>query len=479
MKVLLICDYNPSSAAMIAEHINSIYSLSTCDIFVYSNLINDRGEIDRRIDLDAFDAIIIHYSIFIAIDDYMSPRSRHRLKKSTSYKIVFLQDEYRFVDNTISACLAAGVSTIYSCVPEHSIRLVYPPDMLQGITVKNTLTGFISPLLTNFAPKKLSKRKWDVSYRGRRYPDWHGRMGREKVEIATLLRPHFRKSRLKTSISTKEKHRVYGDKWITLLRNSKCVLGVESGASVFDYTGAISGATETFRKLLGKNFPYENIKERYFKTFEDKIDLAQISPRVFEAMAVGTVCVLFEGSYSGVIKADIHYISVKKDLSNIASVIAHIKDNEYLAAMAAKAYADVVLNPELSFRRFVANIDDDIVEKVGSPRALPDWVGRKLAKKIEDDRAEKFGRVRALPGWVERIIARGGNESSSGGESISIETSRYDREEFFRSEFNKVSPFLLIKMVHGWPARNWLEASRRINIRRSVKNFITSNIRLS
>ena len=139
-------------------------------------------------------------------------------------------------------------------------------------------------------------------------------------------------------------------------------MGVESGASVFDFTGSISNRTETVRHLLGKKgIAYETLREKYFGEYENIIDLSQISSRVFEAMSLRTLCVLYEGRYSNVIKADVHYLSLKKDFSNFDYVISRLKDRVYISEIIANAYADVVMNDKYSYANFIKKMDSEII----------------------------------------------------------------------------------------------------------------------
>lgn len=252
MKTLLLCNYDVYNAAMVVEHINAIVNFSRGDVFVYSDLVKNKGNLDLKVDLASFDAIIIHYSIFIAVEQYCSTRTRRQLADYKGVKIVFLQDEYRFVDRTIAAMKELKVDVLFSCVPEHSIEAVYPRATMGGIRVVNTLTGYPSEFLSVLKPIRLAKRKYHVSYRGRRYPDWHGEMGREKFEIAERFLRQTRGRGLRTNISCREKDRLYGADWVRLIQNSRAVLGVESGSSVFDFSGEISVRTETQRALLGR-----------------------------------------------------------------------------------------------------------------------------------------------------------------------------------------------------------------------------------
>lgn len=363
MKALLLCNYERFGAATINEHINAIIDHSSFEIFAYNDLVKNSGDLKLAVDIDNFDVIIVHYSIFLAVNAYCSTRTKAILKKFRGVKVAFLQDEYRFVDRSINAMHEAGIDIVFSCVPEHSIELVYPREQMGDIRVVNTLTGYVSEFLTQLKPRELRKRRYDVSYRGRRYPDWHGSMGREKYEIAEKFLKHARKFRLKTNISCREKDRLYGARWVNLIQNSRAVLGVESGASVFDFKGLISAKTETVRNLLGrKGISYDTLREQYFLDQENNIDLAQISPRVFEAMCLRSLCILYEGNYSGVLEPNVHYLPLKKDFSNFAEIVSKLKDNIFVSEMIANAYADVVMNDEYSYFTFVKRMDREIMD---------------------------------------------------------------------------------------------------------------------
>jgi hypothetical protein len=363
MKALLLCNYDTANAAMVTEHINAIIRYSEHDVYVYGNLVNNGGNFPLEFELDDFDAIIVHYSIFVAIEQYLSTKSRQRLAKFNGVKVVFLQDEYRFVDRTIAGMRELGADVLFSCVPEKSMTAVYPRERMGNIKLVNTLTGYPSDFLSILKPLPLNQRSYDVSYRGRRYPDWHGRMGREKFEIGEKFSKEASSRGLSTNISSQESDRLYGAGWVSLIQNSRAVLGVESGASVFDFSGTISIRTETVRALLGESgVGYEDLRRRYFADIEDTIDLAQISPRVFEAICLRSMCVLFEGSYSGILTPDVHYVALKKDFSNIDLVCKRIKDDLYVSEIISNAYADIAYGTTHTYRNFVRHLDREIAE---------------------------------------------------------------------------------------------------------------------
>lgn len=368
MNILLLCNYDPYNAAMVTDHINSIYSFSKHNVFVYSQMVSNGGNIDDELDLDRFDAIIVHYSIFLSVDAYISQKSRFKLKKFKGIKAVFIQDEYRTIEKTIASLQLIEADILFTCVPEKHFEDVYPMSLLPNLKKVQVLTGYINEDLTMYPPLELRKRKYDVSYRGRKYPAWHGRLGREKWVIGERFKKDARKYKIKSSISSKENDRLYGAEWINLIRNSKAVLGVESGASVFDFTGEISARVETYTSLTGvikKEYDesrYLEIRDKFFKEIEDQYDLSQISPRVLEAISLRTACILYKGDYSGILIPWRHYIPLEKDHSNIAEVMSCLKDNDFLAELISNAYAEVALNPKYSYKFFVEQFDEIIDE---------------------------------------------------------------------------------------------------------------------
>lgn len=357
MKVLLLCNYDPCNAATVCDHINAFPFYSDHDVVVHTELVRSGGNLAEDFPLEAFDAVILHYSLFLAIDAYVSLRTRLRLKKYRGVKAIFLQDEYRFVSASVQRIVETGFDVIFTCVPPSAIEQVYPASLLPDVERVNVLTGYVPEALLNYKPKPLAERKVDVSYRGRKYPEWHGRLGLEKWVIAKRFSADARRYGLKCDISYLEKDRLYGLDWIRLLQNSRAVLGVESGASVFDFTGEISAKVETTVALLGEQAKYEDLRSDYFAEVEDCIPLAQISPRVFEAIALRTLCVLYEGEYSGLLKPWRHYVPLKKDHGNMDEVVEVLRDPVRTAKIVADAYVEVACNPELSYRAFIRRVD--------------------------------------------------------------------------------------------------------------------------
>jgi hypothetical protein len=144
------------------------------------------------------------------------------------------------------------------------------------------------------------------------------------------------------------------------------MLGVESGASVFDFTGQIQARVEKYL-AIHPDADFEEIQGRFFRAEEGKIRLNQISPRCFEAAALRTAMVLYEGEYSGILKPWRHYIPLKKDFSNFGEVLDAIRDVDRLQALASRTYDEIACNAQYSYATLAAQTDD-VIERIAAQK---------------------------------------------------------------------------------------------------------------
>jgi hypothetical protein len=86
----------------------------------------------------------------------------------------------------------------------------------------------------------------------------------------------------------------------------------------------------------------------------------QISPRIFEAIGCGTLLILFEGEYSGILRPNLHYVPLKKDFSNLKSVISILRNEQKCKAITEQAYRDIIESGKYSYQTFIRNFDDTL-----------------------------------------------------------------------------------------------------------------------
>jgi hypothetical protein len=352
-RLLLLCDFRPYEAATVLDHIEAIRRWSRYEVFVLPMF----GDLPDEVDLDAFDGLIIHYNLVMSNQAYLSPLARWRINRFSGVKAAFIQDEYRFVNRTIGVMRTLGINVLFTCVPEDQVGLVYPDTALPEIKRKVTvLTGYVPQQLLGPPVRPYDDRPIDVGYRGRRLPAWLGRLAQEKAMIADRFAADAAVYGLTADISCNEHDRLYGQAWVNFISRSKATLGVESGASVFDFDGSIEQAVRAYQSAHpGASF--EELDRRFLADVDGHIRLNQISPRCFEAAALGTLMVLYPGSYSGVLEPWRHYVPLHRDHSNMAEVAQAIRDRATWERITADARRDVALNPRYSFRAMVETVD--------------------------------------------------------------------------------------------------------------------------
>jgi len=320
-----------------------------------------------RVDLDRFDAVITHYSLSLGplLMHYVGADLVARLKRYRGLKAAFLQDEYREIQTYWRHLNELGIDLLLSCVPQHEIAKVYPRDKVPKLRVVNVLTGYVSEGLLHRDVLPVAKRSIDVGYRTRKMPYWLGRLGHEKTMIAEEFANRARGSGLVLDLSTQEGERLYGEAWTNFVASCRSVIGVESGASIIDFDGQLERRVEDY---VAKNprSTFEEIAERFLAPYEGSLELHQISPRAFEAAALRTPMVLFEGRYSGVLEPDRHFIVLRKDFSNFDEVIFKLRDHEGLQVMADRTYQEVALDKRWTYKAFIEKVDLALDEELAA-----------------------------------------------------------------------------------------------------------------
>ena len=407
----MFCDrpHEEESASTIIDHIDSFGKYSYHDLVVWSkrNVLPDNNT------LASFDCLIIHYSISLLYDRYVSRQTLEKIKTFNGLKILFIQDEYRRVNFACKKINYAEIDLVYSCAPMDTSKKMYE-GLNQDIILKTTLTGYVPEKLYESKLKPISGRKIHVGYRARKCPFFLGRKGYEKYLIGRTFLKYSHGSNLICDISSKESDRLYGKKWTEFISNCRTTLGTESGSSIIDFTGEIEYDLNFYQAF----HPFAclgDLPKKYLST-DGKLEIQVISPRCFEAAALGTVMVLFPGNYSGVLIRDKHYVGLEKDFSNVDEVIDKINDDNYLQEMSDFAHSDLVQSKEFSYEKFIQQVDKDLDELIVVKNFKP--TSRKETNlSLEIDTYEKstvsqnsmirnfFHKVwKILPEWIRFIL---------------------------------------------------------------------------
>lgn len=288
-----------------------------------------------------YDAVIIHYSICILFESYISLELIEELRSFKGVKIQIIQDEHRWVNRMIQQMDYLKIDAIVSSLSFQNIEKVYGSEKLKKVFKVSALPGYVPKRLENLKTRPIRDRINHLVYRGRELPFWMGKACFEKTNLTNQFITHSKGLGLSLDLSSKEKDRIYGEDWITFLSSAKAVLGLEGGASIFDFDG---GAERVVKQYLrsNRNAKFEEVYDAVLHPFEGNVVHRTITPRSFEAISLRTVQVMFQGTYRGVLQPWRHYLPLEKDFSNIRQIAGILKDDKQLQKIADRTYDEII-----------------------------------------------------------------------------------------------------------------------------------------
>ncbi len=403
LRVLCIYAQSQTYTQTVFEHVDAFRAYSRHEWFYL-----DLGQLSHpALDLNSFDAVVVHYSVRLPYSQ-ICEKGIQALKAHAGLKALFIQDEYDNTNHVKTLIREIGFGLVLSVVPPRSLAYVYPPNEFPGVVFVSNLTGYV-PDLSELPGSDVppSQRNLIIGYRGRPLPVRYGQLGCEKIEIGRLVKKYCDARGISNDIAWSEKARIYGPRWYEFMVSCRAMLGSESGSNVFDWDGTLESKIRDFRR----KHPFAGdarIYERVVAAHEQPGLMNQASPRLFEAIAARTALVLFEGDYSDVVTPELHYISLKKDGSNLDEVFALLRDGEYVDAMTRRAYEDVLGSRKYCYENFVQWVDDRIDEVRGSVETV---VGARVAHIVSSEGLPLLKRpVRALapqsPKFFRRVMSK-------------------------------------------------------------------------
>lgn len=354
MDILIVYDKYQTHTNTVFEYVNAFKQFSKNAHYFIHYL--EPISFER---LSVFDVILIHYSVRLNLGPSNSFWEKVLLKFGGK-KVLFIQDEYDSPEITRNLIKSISFDLVFTVVPENHIKRVYDPEYFPKTKFISCLTGYISSTdETVMDLPKIEDRPIDVGYRGRTLPFWYGDLGQEKQVIAEKFIKFSKASDLVIDVSSSDRARIYGDNWVNFLKRSKTTLGTESGSNIFDEGGIIQNDIKNYL-LVNPKATYQEIKAEVLKGKIEVPIMNQISPRIFEAIKYKTGLVLFEGNYSSIINQGVHYISLKKDFSNISKVIEKIKNIDLVQEMVDRTYSDIIETTKYNYETFIRFYDEHV-----------------------------------------------------------------------------------------------------------------------
>jgi len=360
---ILLLYHHPISAnaPTILEHVHMFGQHSRFDVCE----VNTEFGFPPELSACRFRVILLHYSLFGGFPYRLDDVWKNYLRQCPdSYKIAFFQDEYYRCPDRFEFIRQQNIDCIYSLLRPHLASQVYgrhtPIKQL-----RHTIPSYTSHELVELG-ERLAKpgasRPIDIGYRARPTFFHMGRGAREKTEIAQRFKEASQPLGLKLDIETAEDRRIYGDAWPKFLAACKAVLGVEAGVSIFDVHDDARLACEQWMREH-PTATFEQVHEAVLRRWEDRLYYRTIGPRHFEAAAMRTCQILFEGEYSGILKPMVHYIPLKKDFANFDEVVRLFRDERMRRNLTEAAHHELIASGKYACDQFVAEFDRDLAEQ--------------------------------------------------------------------------------------------------------------------
>lgn len=195
-----------------------------------------------------------------------------------------------------------------------------------------------------YRPSTQAGRPVDIGFIGAVYPYSIGDI--ERSNLLLHLEEHGETLGLKCHIRNE---RIPRDQWATFLTQCKGIAGAESGTYFLERNSETFDAVTAYLKTR-PNATFDEIDEKFYRNRPYSISGKAISSRHFEPIGTQTCQLLVEGHYNGILKADEHYIAVRKDLSNIQDAAECLMDATYRQEMVQRTYDYVMASHTYAHR---------------------------------------------------------------------------------------------------------------------------------
>lgn len=396
--VLVLADTTTKHTNTIRDHLAAFEKFSHHRVSTMDYRYFKRKRRSSPVALDRFDVVVLHYSVIVSNRGRLSDYFREQLAKFGGLKIIFIQDEYRWIDATAAGMASCGFHVIFSVVNKEIVDRVYHHPELAEVRKEITLTGFVPTELLNRKVPRYADRSIDVGYRARRVPSWLGSFAHEKWLIGEQFDEAAKRFDLTCDIESDEHKRLYGEAWIDFMSNCKAMLGTESGASVCDFDGTLQARVEAY-EAANSGASFEDVRRAVLADVDGALTIQVISPRCFEAAALRTLMILYPGAYSSRLTPWRHYVPLERDFSNLQEVVAILRDPLRAEAITECAYREVACNKINTFEGFVEHFDRVVDEEF--PRRAVSHAKRPVEFERIEPLAKRFESVvRARTGLI-------------------------------------------------------------------------------
>jgi hypothetical protein len=302
-----------------------------------------------------FDVVLLLHSVF-SNGRLLGGRLLDAVRAIAAPKVYFIGNEYKLMPEKMAFAEALPIAMLVSQSSAPHVHVLYR-ERLGCAVVGIPNTGFDPELVKPTSDP--DTRPIDLGYRADDSPFYLGH--NERRRIADSFRDRAPALGLRVDISLDPADRLAGGEWAAFLNRCRGQLGTEAGGDYFSLTDEYRIPVNGFI-LEHPKATFDEIDARFFRGVSNHVPLRIISGRNVEAAATRTVQLLFEGEYDGYLRADEHYIALKKDFSNLDNAVAKFRDRGFCRRLTDNAHE--VAMREFTYERLVGRVRDAVAPLV-------------------------------------------------------------------------------------------------------------------
>jgi hypothetical protein len=278
-------------------------------------------------------------------NEFVIPNSlRRSLRFARGIKIFFVGNEYKLMPEKLALLDELRIDFACSQLPQASVEWLYSPCLnVRAVSLAHALDS------ARYQPKiETARRPLDIGVRAFEYPWYLG--DRERAELIEYFLKAPRLRNFRTDISMDPSLRFAGEEWAEFLNRCRATISTEAGATFLQRDDRLRNAVNAYQNSY-PHARYEEVFERFFKDgVPDSVSGKCLSSRHMEAIGTRTAQIMFPGLFNGILKPDLHYIALKRDYSNLESVLDRLEDISYLEKMTAETLEYCLAEHQLKHR---------------------------------------------------------------------------------------------------------------------------------
>lgn len=298
------------------------------------------------------------------------------LEKSVK-RVGFAQDDYTSAAYLDSFLTKHGFSAVYSPLTA-DLNLIYPKFRKVG-RIEHALTGYypnVGATSQGMPLHNSNSRPVDFFSRIRKLPPYFGPSARTKAQLSEQLAKGLERAGLTVDFSARDSDALIGSRWQNGLRGSKATFVARGGASEVDPWGQTYQNFVALENVgISEKWSYRLAKPLRVK----RGDFTATSPRLFEAVANGTVLISPPSDVLPEMKPWEHFIPWAGLESEVAVVAEALTKSGLLRAIALNATDLIAQSGMYSYGAFVKSF---LERELPPGDAGPDPV-RKSVSKVE------------------------------------------------------------------------------------------------